>query len=137
MDERGVVLLLTNSLLFDSGKAAIRTEGQDVLRRLIPIVKARQKPIIVEGHTDPDPITSAQFPSNWELSTTRATEVLRFLLRNGIPPDDLTASGYADTHPRAPNTSAAGKEENRRVEMILVVKPTDDPRAAAAAAASQ
>lgn len=131
VDERGVVLLLTNSLLFDQGRAEILPAGREVLRKLTPLVLERNKPLIVEGHTDSTPISTSDFPSNWELSTTRATNVLRFLLVEGVEPDRLTAAGYADTHPREGNASSAGRLENRRVELILVIRP-GDPRDAVA-----
>jgi chemotaxis protein MotB len=124
-DERGVVLLLTNSLLFEEARALLLPKGRDVLGRLIPIVAAQGKPLVVEGHTDSQPINTGQFPSNWELSTTRATNVLRFMLSRGVPPTSLTAAGYADTHPRGANQTETGRAANRRVEIILVVAPSD------------
>lgn len=124
--ERGVVLLLTDSLLFDVGKAEILPEGQKILAKLTPLIKSRNKDVLVEGHTDNTPISTGQFPSNWELSTSRATQVLRFFIApGGIAPERLTAAGYADTHPRegADNATIAGREENRRVEVILIIEP--------------
>ena len=79
----------------------------------------RSHPIVVEGHTDNVPISSAQFPSNWELSTARATTVVRFLISRGLDRNRLSASGYADLHPIASNATAAGRELNRRVEIVL------------------
>lgn len=122
-DERGVVLILTNSLLFKEGDAQILPAGLSVLSRLTPLLSKQDKPLVIEGHTDSQPIATPRFPSNWELSTTRATQVLRFLLGRGVSSKDLTAAGYADTHPRASNSTAQGQSDNRRVEIILVVKP--------------
>lgn len=134
-DERGVVLLLTDSLLFNSGEAEILNEGGRVLDKLAPLVKASGKDILVEGHTDITPIDTFKYPSNWELSTARATQVLRrFLDQGGIPAEKMAAAGYADTHPRegTDNTTPAGLQENRRVEVILIVSPEGGAREAAA-----
>jgi chemotaxis protein MotB len=73
----------------------------------------------VEGHTDAVPIHSAQFPTNWELSTARASAVVRVLAADGVSPDRLTAAGRADLDPIAPETSAAARALNRRVEILL------------------
>jgi len=135
VDERGVVLLLTNSLLFTSGAAQVLPHGSTVLTKLIKPISSQHKPIVVEGHTDNSPISTAQFPSNWELSTSRATNVLRFLLNRGIDPKALAASGYADTHPMPgaeKNATAQQRAMNRRVELILVVKPDSAQPAIAA-----
>ena len=76
-------------------------------------------PIIVEGHTDNVPISSAQFPSNWELSTARATTVVRYLISQGVNRARLEAVGYADLHSVATNATATGRARNRRVEIVL------------------
>lgn len=136
-DERGVVLLLTNSLLFTPGRADILPAGRRTLERLSPLIAQRDKPLVIEGHTDNVPISNSQYLSNWELSTGRSTNVLRFLLLQGIDPKRLTASGYADTHPLATNSTVEGREENRRVEIILVVRPGDTRDAVAYRAGSQ
>jgi hypothetical protein len=87
--------------------------------------------VLVEGHTDSDPIATAQFPSNWELSTARAGAVIRFLeSQSHLPEDRLAASGYADQRPVAPNDTAANKSKNRRVE--IVVQAVADEKALAA-----
>ena len=130
VDERGVVLLLTNSLLFPEAQARLLSRGQKVLGTIAPMLASSGKPIVVEGHTDSRPIGSAQFPSNWELSTARATNVLRTLISDDVPSARLTAAGYADTHPRRPNSTASGMAKNRRVEIILVVSPSTSRPAA-------
>ena len=79
----------------------------------------RRHPIVVEGHTDYVPIASAQYPSNWELSTARATTVVRNLIGRGVNRNRLSASGYADLHPVASNATASGRQLNRRVEILL------------------
>jgi chemotaxis protein MotB len=79
----------------------------------------RKHPITVEGNTDNQPIQSSQFPSNWELSTDRATTVVRFLIAHGVNDQRLSAAGYADLHPLATNSTAAGRARNRRVDVVL------------------
>ena len=76
-------------------------------------------PVTVEGHTDSTPISTARFPSNWELSTARATAVLRYLAADGVPASRLSAAGYADQRPRVEGTGAAARQTNRRVELII------------------
>jgi chemotaxis protein MotB len=93
----------------------------------------------VEGHSDNQPINTRQFPSNWELSTRRATSVLRALVRDGVDQERLRAVGYADTRPLKPNSTPQGRAANRRVELILQIQPhhPDEPAAAARPAATQ
>lgn len=136
LDRRGLVLYVTSGVLFDSGEAALTTKGGQLLERLGPVLSPMSNELVVEGHTDSAPISSAQFPSNWELSTSRATAVLRSLVGGGIEATRMSASGYADTRPRAPNTSPEGMSKNRRVD-IVVVAPPDPPAAAPAAAAAE
>ena len=119
-DARGVVVYFTDRVLFEPGRADVLPAGSAVLRRLSPILADTEHPVVVEGHTDNRPISTARFPSNWELSTTRATQVLRTLLGGGVPPTALAAAGYADTHPKAPNATAGGRQKNRRVEVVIV-----------------
>jgi len=76
-------------------------------------------PVVVEGHTDSSPIASSQFPTNWELSTTRATQVVRFLIRQGVSPQRLQAAGVAAERPIASNKNDIGRSRNRRVEIVL------------------
>lgn len=79
--------------------------------------------VSVEGHSDPIPIQTRQFPSNWELSASRATSVLRELVRGGVQATRLRAVGYADTRPIASNGTSAGRAANRRVELIMEITP--------------
>lgn len=132
-DERGVVLLLTNRLLFDTGEAVILPKGEEILARLTPMLKEKGKPLVVEGHTDDQPVSNDPY-GNWPLSSFRATNVLRYLLDRGIDPAMLTSAGYADTKRicKDVNPSAQCREENRRVEIIVVVAP-DSSRAAVGA----
>ncbi|MGE4335758.1 MAG: flagellar motor protein MotB [Pigmentiphaga sp.] len=117
--ERSVSFRISNELLFDLGQVDLTPRGIDVLRRVVHVVRDTALPITVEGHTDPIPIRNDRFPSNWELSTFRATSVLRLLIEAGVDPQRLRAIGYADTRPIADNAGADGRALNRRVELIL------------------
>jgi len=116
---------MVERILFDSGKADIKPAGLEVLKRVGDILKeVADKNILVEGHTDNIPISprlQQTFPSNWELSTARATTVVRFLQeRIGIPGERLTACGFGPYSPVAANDSAEGRAQNRRIQIQLV-----------------
>lgn len=110
---------IKDSVLFDVGSADLKTEGRALLARIAGVLTTNRYPIAVEGHTDNAPIHTARFPSNWELSTTRATVVTRFLIEQGIASERLRASGYAQTQPLADNTTQAGRARNRRVSLVV------------------
>ena len=94
-----------------------------MLDKLVPLLARGGHTITVEGHTDNVPISTPQFPSNWELSAARASTVVRHLIARGIPADRLSAVGYADTRPLAANDTEAGRAKNRRVSIIIAVAP--------------
>jgi chemotaxis protein MotB len=115
-----VVRVLTDKLLFDSGSATLQSAGLPLLQEIGHLLNVDQKhPITVEGNTDNQPIQSSQFPSNWELSTDRATTVVRYLIAHGVQDQRLSAAGYADLHPLASNATATGRARNRRVDIVL------------------
>jgi chemotaxis protein MotB len=115
-----VVRVLTDNLLFTSGSARLETTGDPLLDHVADLLKVdKTHPITVEGNTDNVPIHTAQFPSNWELSTARATTVVRYFISQGVPEQRLGAAGYADLHPVASNTTEAGRTRNRRVDIVL------------------
>jgi chemotaxis protein MotB len=122
IQRRGLVVrVLTDKLLFDSGQATLQPGGLPLLGEVAQLLNVDQShPITVEGHTDNEPIASAQFPSNWELSTARATTVVRFLISRGVSGGRLGAVGYADLHPIASNATPTGRALNRRVEIVLM-----------------
>ncbi len=115
---------MVDKILFDSGSAVIKKNGEKVLDRVADILKnVTKQQIKVEGHTDNVPISSRlaeRFPSNWELSTARATTVVRYLQGRGVNPSFLSAEGYAEFRPVSPNDTDEGKSMNRRIEIVLI-----------------
>jgi chemotaxis protein MotB len=121
IEPRGLVIrVLTDDLLFASGQAALNLRSTSLLGEISQLLNlAGEHRVNVEGNTDDVPIHSALYPSNWELSTARASTVVRFISEHGVSPGRLTATGYADQHPIASDTTAAGRARNRRVEIVL------------------
>ncbi len=119
-----LTMTMVDKIIFPSGSADISKEGKKVLDKVVSILKdVKDKRIQVEGHTDNVPIVSSlkkRFPTNWELSTARATEVVRYLQEGGIDPHMLSATGYAEYMPVAPNDTDEGKHKNRRIEIVLL-----------------
>jgi chemotaxis protein MotB len=123
IDERGLVLrLLTDKVLFASGQATIEPAGIPLLTDIANLLAAPDipNPVRVEGNTDNQPIHSARYPSNWELSSARADAVLEFLLSGHVSAGRLSATGYGDVNPIASNSTAAGEAANRRVDIIIL-----------------
>ena len=120
VERRGlVVTIASDKVLFHPGQATLRPEGHDIIRQLARPLASMPNPLRVEGHTDDVPIAGS-YASNWELSTARATTVLRELASaGGIAPARLSAAGYADQRPMAPNTTPDGRARNRRVEILV------------------
>jgi chemotaxis protein MotB len=115
-----VINVLTDKLLFTSGSATLQRKGLPLLDKVAQLLNVdRTHPITVAGNTDNQPISSTEFPSNWELSTARATTVVRFLITRDVGKQRLSAAGYADLHPVTSNRTPAGRALNRRVEIIL------------------
>jgi len=120
-----LTMTMVDKILFPSGRAEISKEGKKVLDKVVSILKdVKDKRIQIEGHTDNVPIVSdlkKRFPTNWELSTARATEVVRYLQESGgIDPNLLSATGYGEYMPVAPNDTDEGKHKNRRIEIVLL-----------------
>ena len=118
---------MVDRVLFDSGRADIKPAGLKVLKQVSDVLnKITDKQIRIEGHTDNVPISAKlqdKFKTNWELSTTRATTVVRYLIdQGGVQPQSLSAVGYADTHPIESNDSEQGRSSNRRIEIVLYPK---------------
>jgi len=126
LDERGLVIRLIEGVLFDSGKADIKDEAKDILDKLAPLLKETHKHIRIEGHTDNLPIHTREFPSNWELSTARAVNVVKYMIeKHNFSPYILSAAGYGEYRPIAPNDSAKNRSLNRRVD-IIILKSTSE-----------
>ncbi|WP_313372183.1 OmpA family protein [Achromobacter animicus] len=136
VNEQSVSFRISNELLFASGQATLSTAGLDVIKRLAGILNKNDYQVSVEGHSDPVPILTKQFASNWELSSSRATSVLRELVRDGVTPQRLRAVGYAETRPIESNDTAAGRAANRRVELIMDITPPQAKTAAGKPATS-
>ncbi len=121
IEERGlVVTIVTDQVLFEPGSDVLTVDGQAVIDAISAALAPLPNELSIEGHTDSVPIATSRFPSNWELSTARATSVLRALVeRHAIAPLRLSAAGYADQRPVAGNETAAGRSANRRVEIVV------------------
>ena len=121
IEERGlVVTIVTDRVLFEPGSDVLTGDGRAVVDVISDALAPLPNLLSVEGHTDSTPIATSRFPSNWELSTARATSVLRALVdRHAIAADRLSAAGYADQRPLASNATAAGRSTNRRVEIVV------------------
>jgi chemotaxis protein MotB len=116
-----VLLVLENDVLFEPGRAEVRGEGRRVLRAIgEKLAGMDDLELQVAGHTDDTPIDTPRFPSNWELSTARAVEVVRLLEDEGVEPSRLSAAGYGEHRPTASNDAPEGRAENRRIEIALV-----------------
>jgi chemotaxis protein MotB len=114
------IRILSDGLLFDSGQADVKPAGAGLLSKLAPLLRRESgHQVVVQGHTDNVPITGSQYPSNWELSTARASAVVRVLLRKRLPPERMEASGRAQLDPVSPNATDGGRAKNRRVEIVL------------------
>jgi len=122
MDDRGLVIVLSDEILFDSGKAEVKANAGPVLDKVSKVIveKVPEKNIGVSGHTDNVPITRSSWKSNWELSTARATNVLHHMVSKGVSPAKLSATGYGEHRPVASNSTPAGRAKNRRVEIVIL-----------------
>jgi chemotaxis protein MotB len=116
---RGVSIEINDSILFSPGQALLQPSLIKAMQSIAEVLVPSDFPVTIEGHTDNIPISTAQFPSNWELSAVRATTVLRLFADSGIASERLTAIGYADTRPVEPNLQAEGRARNRRVTILI------------------
>jgi chemotaxis protein MotB len=120
--QRGLVIrLLTDKVLFDSGQAVLKSQAGPLLSQVSHLLRlAPGHDVMVEGHTDSVPIRGSVYPTNWELSTARASRVVRALVDDGARTIRMGASGYAALHPIGSNSTPAGRSRNRRVEIVLL-----------------
>ena len=114
-----ISLQLPEAILFETGKSDLLGAADELLTQIAPVIMQHDYPVSVEGHTDNVPIYSQQFPSNWELSSSRASVVIRKLGELGVPFSRLKAIGYADTIPIDTNDTPEGRRNNRRVNIII------------------
>ncbi|WP_024298535.1 flagellar motor protein MotD [Methylomicrobium lacus] len=115
-----IELQMNSELLFLSGSAELALASRPVLKKVAEVLKPLPNQINVEGHTDNLPIDTVKFPSNWELSSSRATTVVREFVNNGIDPPRLSAIGYGEFHPIADNRVEEGRFKNRRVVLLII-----------------
>lgn len=119
-----ITVTLPNTILFDSGKASLKSATSAELDHILSVLKQKypSKEIDVVGHTDTDPIQKSPWKDNWELSAQRALSVARYLIQRGIPERQVRASGCGPARPVASNSTSAGKARNRRVEIVVNVR---------------
>ncbi|HCY84489.1 MAG TPA: flagellar motor protein [Desulfobacteraceae bacterium] len=117
-NEDGVVITMSDLLLFAEGGTRLSEKGIDILIKVASVLSKLAYHVKIKGHTDSEPISTALFPSNWELSSARASTVVRLLVQNGVNPFYISAEGYAQYHPVATNDTPQGRARNRRVEIV-------------------
>ena len=116
----GLTITISNPVLFDLGKANLKSEVYPLLDKIGRTIRRSRTTVRVEGHTDNLPISTPRFPSNWELSTIRAVNVLRYFIEAcEVDPMRLSAVGYGEYHPRVPNDTVAHRAQNRRVTIRI------------------
>lgn len=122
-NKNGLTIRVNSAMLFDNGSAEIKPEAKKTLTKITKVLTKIKNPVIIEGHTDSTPIKSAKYPSNWELSTARATNIIAYMLKQGgINPKRICATGYGEYMPIADNTLSSGRMLNRRVDIMILNK---------------
>lgn len=120
-----VEIIMNSDLLFASGSADLAPDAEAILRTLAGVLATHGYPLVVEGHTDNVPIRTPQFPSNWELSASRAGQVIRMFTDAGVAPSRLSMRAFGEHKPDASNATAEGRARNRRV-MVIITLPESD-----------
>jgi chemotaxis protein MotB len=127
--KEGLVITFSEKYMFDPGKADIYNEAKEVIKNIAQLLVDEPNRISIEGHTDNTPISTPEFPSNWELSTARATRILRYLLEElKFEPKRLTAAGFGEWHPVVDNDTPENRAKNRRVDIIVRRMDLDEMR---------
>jgi len=121
---------LNDSILFPSGGVDPSAQARAIFDEISEILKNYTNPIQVEGFTDNVPISNSRYPTNWELSSARATEIVKYLASRGVAPERLAAVGYGEFQPVAPNDTEAGRAQNRRVAIMVAKRKMERPKAA-------
>lgn len=119
---RGISVEINASVLFDSAQAQLRAESGRALRQVARVLASVEQGIQVEGYADDAPISTAQFPSNWELSAARASSVVRLFIDNGVAPERLSVIGYGPNRAVADNATPEGRARNRRVTVMILAE---------------
>jgi chemotaxis protein MotB len=119
-NERGIVISLAEAGFFSSGEAVVRQEAMSMIDALAEALRGSNLPLRIEGHTDSTPISTPRYPSNWDLSTARASAVLKLLAERGLSSSQLSIAGYAGEKPVADNNTPEGRALNRRVDLVVV-----------------
>ncbi len=117
-DQRGTVITISDVVLFPPGKSRLTFAGKKTIQQVFDLLQQFNYDVRIEGHTDNSPIRTEQFPSNWELSASRAADVARMLVEEGFPPEKLSVVGFAEFQPKVPNTSPKNRAINRRIEIV-------------------
>ena len=121
IEQGRIVINLPNNVLFKSGSAKLNPEGEEALAQIASVLSQfSDRRFQIEGHTDNKPIKSARFPSNWELSTSRALTVIHLLTDMDVVPENISAAGFGEFRPRADNETEEGRQFNRRIEIIML-----------------
>ncbi len=126
-NELWLEIVLKDSILFSSGEVQLTPQARRIFEDIATLLEGYENPVQVEGHTDNIPVSSSQFPSNWELSAARAASVVRLLREQGIAPERLAAVGYGEFQPIAENESPEGRAQNRRVAIMIARDKIDRP----------
>lgn len=119
---------LKDSILFSSGSAETSDQAQKIFDEIATILKNYSNPVQVEGFTDNIPINSPKYPTNWELSSARASAIVKYLAARGVAPDRLSAVGYGEYQPVASNATEEGRAQNRRVAIMVAKRKMDRPK---------
>ena len=124
--KRGIAVEISDSILFDTGRADLQASSEEALLAIANLVKNSDNLIQVEGHTDNQPIRAGQFPSNWELSAARAASVVRLFEQAGVAPQRMAAIGFGQFRPMDTNDAAQGRAKNRRVTLNILADSKDE-----------
>lgn len=120
-EKRGIVVRLSDRAIFDQGQDRLRPDAKIILDKVAETLEDKESFIRIEGHTDNVPINTPQFPSNWELSSSRAVNVLRYLVdKHGMKPGRLSALGFGEYRPIADNGTSEGRVKNRRIDIVIL-----------------
>lgn len=120
-ESRGIVIRLNDTMLFDPGSAIIKKDAVITLDKIAKVLEGNKNPIVIEGHTDSMPISNEKYPSNWELSSARAINIISYLTqKHKFSPSRLSAVGYGEYVPIEDNSTPQGRAKNRRVDIIVL-----------------